>query len=123
MELKRLLLNKIEKITKKIPDPIDENHSIAMMIMCPEYALEVQDVKTFPITTEHPVYILFWNMEREGRLYATIKPSLTPFSFCSVFTDGEKTQLHTHDYICLLYTSRCVYETGATPPFSRPENT
>ncbi len=103
MELKRLLLNKIEKITKKIPDPIDENHSIAMRIMCPEYSLEVQDVKTFPITTEHPVYILFWNMEREGRLYATIKPSLTPFSFCSVFTDGEKTQLHTHDYIELAY--------------------
>ena len=92
MELKRLLLNKIEKITKKIPDPIDENHSIAMRIMCPEYSLEVQDVKTFPITTEHPVYILFWNC-----LLYTSPAQRYPQQYG---TQKSCTQESDDDYIC-----------------------
>ena len=91
------------RITKHEPTQLSEDHAVAHRIMHPEYSINSEEVKTFPLSKNDPIFILCWNIQAEQRLYATIKPSETPFSYCSSFLSGDKTQLHTHDYIELAY--------------------
>ena len=52
---------------------------------------------------EERVFALCWNIQSSRQLYATMCPAPQPFCCCHHFSDGEKTQLHTHDYIELVY--------------------
>lgn len=71
--------------------------------MCPEYSIDYIDVKTFPFKENEDIFVLCWNVEECSRLYATMKPYKQPFTYCCEFRSGDKTQLHTHDYIELAY--------------------
>lgn len=97
------LLSLCRNITSSEPHQLPEEHEIGSRIMCPEYSVSVQDVKTYPMSSSDRLFTLCWSMNQNRRLYATIKPSKTPFSYSCSFEPGDKTQLHTHDYLELSY--------------------
>ena len=78
-------------------------HKLNTRLVCPEYSKSAQEVKTYPLMQEERVFALCWNIQSSNELYATMCPSPQPFCCCHHFADGEKTQLHTHDYIELAY--------------------
>jgi len=100
-----MLIDYCKRITKYEPNILKEDQKIGRRIMCPEYSIDKVDVKTFPLSDKNEIFILCWNMEQEGRLHATIKPSRTVFAYDSNFQSGGKTQIHTHDYIELAYVA------------------
>lgn len=98
-----ILKNHCKDITKNEGNLLKEEKNIGLRIMCPEYSIDKIDIKTFPLSDKTDIFILCWNMEEDGKLYATIKPYKSPFAYCSTFRSGDKTQNHTHDYIELAY--------------------
>lgn len=78
-------------------------HDIGSRLVCPEYSKSVQEVKTYPLMGQDQLFALCWNLDGKSSLYATMKPSPTPFSYHFTFSNGDRTQLHTHDYIELAY--------------------
>ena len=92
-----------KRLTKNDSTKVTEETSIGQWIMTPEYSVNNVDVKTFSNWEIGGMFMLCWNMEKESKLYATIKPSQSPFSYSKEFVSGEKTQIHTHDYIELGY--------------------
>lgn len=99
------LLDYCRRITKNEPNSLKDDEKIGKRIMCPEYSIDQVDVKTFPLSDQEDIFVLLWRLEAEGKLYATIKPSVTAFAYYSGFQSGEKTQFHTHDYIELAYVA------------------
>lgn len=99
------LLHLCRQITNLEPVQLPEMHEIGARLMCPEYSLSVQDVKTYPPVDRDRVFALCWNMGTGGlrRLYATMKPTPAPFCYSCAFMPGDRTQLHTHDYVELAY--------------------
>ncbi len=91
------------KISKNETNLIWDDEKIGHQIMCPEYAIDKVDVKSFPVSDGNGIFMLCWNVEKKGRFYASLKPSKNPFAYSSSFESGDKTQLHTHDYIELAY--------------------
>lgn len=82
---------------------LDEKNHIGSRIMCPEYSLHTEDVKTYPLSSNNPIFALCWVIRSDNKLYGTIKPSAVSFSYCSSFETGSKTQMHTHEYLELAY--------------------
>lgn len=80
-----------------------EQDKIGLRIMCPEYAIDYVETKTFPLPDSDKLFLICWNLTEEGKLYATMKPSKEPFYYYSTFGQNEKTQCHIHDYIELSY--------------------
>lgn len=80
-----------------------KDHAIGNRLVCPEYSKTVQEVKTYPLIEHDQLFALCWNMDGKHNLYATIKPSPKDFSYHFIFSDGDWTQRHTHDYIELAY--------------------
>lgn len=97
------LLQVCRQITDLEPRRLPEEHELGLRIMCPEYSISVQDVKTYPLPGQDRLFALCWNMGEYQRLFATMKPSEAPFCYSCTFESGDKTQLHTHDYIELAY--------------------
>lgn len=97
------LLDYCRKITKYEANIIKDDEKIGRRIMCPEYSIDHAEVKTFPLSEQDDIFVLCWNVEADGKLYATIKPSSTAFAYFSAFGSGDRTQFHTHDYIELAY--------------------
>jgi len=97
------LVEYCNKITKEEPNILSKDENIRRRIMCPEYSIDQIEVKTFPSATNNEIFLLCWKIEENGKLYATIKPSDQAFSCFSTFKSGEKTQVHTHDFIELAY--------------------
>lgn len=97
------LANHCNDITKKEANVLKDYDTIGSLIMCPEYSVDSIDVKPFMLSKKDNLFILCWNMEEDGKFYATIKPSKQPFSYCTAFQPESKTQYHTHDYIELAY--------------------
>lgn len=85
------------------PNQLNESHPIGSRIMCPEYSLMEEDVKKYPLPKKEQLFVLCWCLKSSHRLYSTILPSETPFSYSCHFTPGDRTQLHTHEYIELAY--------------------
>ncbi|MGN1167541.1 MAG: AraC family transcriptional regulator [Lachnospiraceae bacterium] len=79
------------------------DHRLNNRLVCPEYSKSVQEVKTYPLLQDERIFALCWNVSQTNTIYTTMCPS--PKTFCCKlhFTAGEKTQLHTHDYIELAY--------------------
>lgn len=97
------LLTQCEQITKQEPLRLPESHEIGRRIMCPEYSKSVEEVKTYPLSSKNRLFALCWNIDGNGHLSSTIKPSDTAFCYTCNFTSGDKTQLHTHNYLELAY--------------------
>ena len=97
------LLNLCKRLTRNNSINLTAEMSIGQWIMTPEYSVNHVDVKTFSNWEVAGIFMLCWNMEKESKLYATIKPSKSSFAYSKEFESGEKTQIHTHDYIELGY--------------------
>lgn len=92
-------------ITKRGANQSGDDEKLGLRLMHPEYSIDNQEVKYFPNAEECGVFILFWRIEEKGRLYASIKPFAPAFSYSYEFENGDRTQLHTHDYIELAYVA------------------
>lgn len=82
---------------------LPKNHRLGPRLICPEYSKSVQEVKTYPLLKQERLFALCWNSDAQKNLYATMCPSPKPFCYHYEYSPGEKTQLHTHDYIELGY--------------------
>ena len=82
---------------------LPQNHRLGPRLICPEYSKSVQEVKTYPLLNQERLFALCWNMDAKKNLYATMCPSPESFCYYYPYSAGEKTQLHTHDYIELSY--------------------
>lgn len=82
---------------------LPKNHRLGPRLICPEYSKSVQEVKTYPLLKQERLFALCWNSDAQKNLYATMCPSPKPFCYHYEYSAGEKTQLHTHDYIELGY--------------------
>lgn len=92
-----------DKITKYESNVLQKDEKVGQRIVCPEYSLDHVEVKTFPLKDKEDLFVICWNVQYDGKLYATIKPSQEPFSYHHTFETGRKTQYHTHNYIELAY--------------------
>lgn len=92
-----------EQISCKDPNMLREDHPIGSRIMCPEYSLHLEDRKTYPLPKEEHLFALCWTIGSNRRLYGTIRPSAATFSYSCRFEPGDRTQLHTHEYLELAY--------------------
>lgn len=99
-----------KNITKLEQNILMDDEKMGHRLVCPEYSVDNPQVKTFPDLDQEEIFILCWNMDEDGRLYATIKPSKKAFTYCCSFHSGEKTQYHTHDYIELAYVVEGVFQ-------------
>lgn len=97
------LLDLCKKISRNAPFMFPEDSPIGSRIMCPEYSLHQEDRKTYPLPKEEHLFALCWDIGSGNRLYGTIRPATTPFSYSCSFQPGDRTQLHTHEYLELSY--------------------
>lgn len=92
-----------EQICCNDPNMLAEDNPIGSRIMCPEYSLSLEERKTYPLSPNERIFALCWVMKANNRLYGTIKPSTLSFSYSCSFEPGDRTQLHTHEYLELAY--------------------
>ena len=97
------LLELCREITDSASLYLQKEHPLGSRLICPEYSKSVQEIKTHPFPEQEPVFALCWNLHASSKLSATLYPAPEPFSYHFSFVPGEKTQLHTHDYIELAY--------------------
>lgn len=97
------LLELCHQITKNHRLLLPPEHKLNSRLICPEYSKSVQEVKTYPLLQEEGIFALCWTIHNSQELYASMCPSPQPFCCRYHFKNGEKTQLHTHDYIELAY--------------------
>lgn len=96
------LLNLCKEITKNKTMRLGEDHPMGTRLVCPEYSKSVREVKTFPLVEQQPVFVLCWSIEN-NQIDSTMLPAPHLFCCSHTFVEGEKTQLHTHDYLELGY--------------------
>ncbi len=77
------------------------DHKLGPRLVCREYSRSDQEIKTYPLPPDERIFALCWNIG--ASLCATLCPAPEHFCYRLPFTSGEKTQLHTHDYIELAY--------------------
>lgn len=99
MSLKHLF----EQICCSDLNMLPEEDPIGLRIMCPEYSLHAGDTKTYPVSITDPLFALCWCMNGSRRLYGTIKPASPSFSYSCPYEPGDRTQIHTHEYLELAY--------------------
>lgn len=92
-----------EEICCNDPNLLEEGSHIGSRIMCPEYSVHSEDIKTYPLSGDERVFALCWTIHPDKMLYGTIKPSAVSFSYACSFEDGCRTQMHTHEYLELAY--------------------
>lgn len=97
------LLELCKKITFPNQKLLLREHKLGTRLICPEYSKSVQEVKTYPFLEEDRLFALCWNIGCNNQLDATLYPAPESFVYHYDFVPGEKTQLHTHDYIELAY--------------------
>lgn len=83
---------------------LPKNHPLGNRLICPEYSSLMQEVKTYPLPHQR-LFALCWNLTAGHHLYSTLLPAPREFRYHYPFSPGEKTQLHTHDYIELMYVA------------------
>lgn len=92
-----------ERISCNDPNMLREDSSIGQRIMCPEYSLSYEDTKTYPLPKNSRLFALCWVINANHRLYSTIKPFQPSFCYSCGFLPGDRTKLHTHEYLELSY--------------------
>ncbi len=97
-------------ITANEPRILPPDHKLGGRLVCPEYSKSAHEVKTYPLPASERIFALCWTIGTDADpaaatpvLRATLAPSPQPFCYRLPFPSGEKTQLHTHDYIELAY--------------------
>ena len=97
-------------ITANEPRILPPDHKLGGRLVCPEYSKSAHEVKTYPLPANERIFALCWTIGTDADpaaatpvLRATLAPSPQPFCYRLPFPSGEKTQLHTHDYIELAY--------------------
>lgn len=103
------LLELCKKITSFDLKLLTKENKIGMRLICPEYSKSAQEVKTYPFLEDDRLFAVCWNISHNNQLYTTLYPSKEAFVYRYNFTPGEKTQLHTHDYIELAYVIEGVF--------------
>lgn len=99
MTLKELCI----RITDSRDNVLPKGHKLGPRLVCPEYSRSVQEVKTYPLLHQDRLFAVCWNIDAQMNLFAAMYPSPEEFCYHYEFSPGEKTQLHTHDYIELAY--------------------
>jgi hypothetical protein len=66
--------------------PIITDDDLGRRIMCPEYAIDHIDVKTFPTSEKNGIFILCWSLEEGGKLHAAIQSDQQPFLYQCEYT-------------------------------------
>ncbi|MCI9490944.1 AraC family transcriptional regulator [Lachnospiraceae bacterium 48-42] len=97
------LIELCKSLTARRGNVLPGNHHLGPRLVCPEYSKSVQEVKTYPLLKQERLFALCWDIDAQKNLYATMYPSPEPFCYHYEYSAGEKTQLHTHDYIELGY--------------------
>lgn len=97
------LLNLCRQITEGTDHVLPKSHPLGTRLVCPEHSSFTQEVKPYPLLEHERIFALCWDMDAHQNLYATMCPAPENFCYHYKFTSGEKTQLHTHDYIELFY--------------------
>ena len=92
-----------EEICCNDPNLLEEGSHMGSRIMCPEYSVHTEDIKTYPLSGDERVFALCWTIHPDKKLYGTIKPSAVSFSYGCSFEEDCKTQMHTHEYLELAY--------------------
>lgn len=92
-----------QKITLNEKEILPPEHRLRSRLVCPEYSASVEEVKTYQLLGQEQIFALCWHMDISGNLYSTMYPAPKTFCYRYRFSDGERTQLHTHDYIELAY--------------------
>lgn len=97
----------IDEIHYKV---INENESIIYMneklgsrLICMEYSVNIEERKTFPGKVKGDVFALYWMTRDNAKFYSSMIPFEQNIIYTRDIIDGQKTQLHTHDYIELGY--------------------
>ena len=112
-------------ITTTETSPLPSGHRLGSRLVCPEYSKASPEVKTYPLLQRERIFALCWTIgnspqdegkPREGSVckdevkspsartvHAALCPAPQPFCYWLDYLPGEKTQLHTHDYIELAY--------------------
>lgn len=92
-----------QTITTSQDFPLIEDYETGKRLVCLEYSKSAQEIKTYPSSTPTSLFALCWNINQRQSLSATmILPSKTS-RYHLDFSNGSRTQLHTHDYIELAY--------------------
>lgn len=97
------LLNLCQKTISLASKSLPKEHKLGTRLICPEYSKSVQEVKTYPFLEQDRLFALCWNINDTNRIDATLYPAPESFVYHYNYVPGEKTQLHTHDYIELAY--------------------
>ncbi len=92
-----------QKITSTDNPLLPTGHKLGSRLICPEYSKSAKEVKTYPLPMDNRIFALCWNISSIGNMRSTLCPAPMKFYYKYDFSHGEKTQLHTHNYIELAY--------------------
>lgn len=82
---------------------LSQNEKLGSRLICPEYSVNTEEKKLFPKKIKGDVFALYWITENGGKFYSSMMPLESNIIYTKNINHGEKTQLHTHDYIELGY--------------------
>lgn len=82
---------------------LEEDDPKGLLIMCPEFSPNQNDIKRYTLQEKDRLYALCWNIQPNGQFSATCLPHSPSFFYSRSFQPPLKTQLHTHEYIELAY--------------------
>ena len=79
-----------ERISRSDPNMLPEDSSLGQRIMCPEYSLSYEDIKTYPLSKNNRLFALCWVIGANHRLYSTMKPFRPSFCYSCSFLPGDR---------------------------------
>lgn len=92
-----------QKITSSQYPLITDDTPLAKRLVCTEYSKSFHRVLPFTPIANELFFAMCWNFSSPCTLYSTMCPSKKPFYHKQHFISGQKTQLHTHDFVELGY--------------------
>ncbi len=99
-----MLLNEIHySAIKENKDILSQDEKLGNRLICPEYSVNIEEKKSFPHKIKGDVFVLYWITENSGKFYSSMIPLESKVIYTRDIINGQKTQLHTHDYIELGY--------------------
>lgn len=89
--------------TKADNSRLTYDKKIGSRMICLEYSVNIEEIKVFPNNLDTDIFVLSWISKSDGKFYSFMLPSNPTLIYSKKFINGEKTQLHTHNYIELGY--------------------
>ena len=100
------LVEQCRQFTSSDHRQLEAHHPLGTRLVCPEYSKSVKEEKHYPLLSSERIFFLCWDFFASSKLRSTMYPSPEKFYYDFPFRNGDKTQLHTHDYIELGYVAR-----------------